>query len=30
VAVPLIESAADVAAKEAEAVIGNIDEAASK
>jgi len=30
VAVPLIESAADVAAREAEAVIGNIDEAASK
>jgi TRAP-type C4-dicarboxylate transport system permease small subunit len=30
VAVPLIESAADVAAKEAEAVIGNIGEAAPK
>ena len=30
VAVPLIESAADVAAKEAEAVIGNIDEGAAK
>jgi TRAP-type C4-dicarboxylate transport system permease small subunit len=30
VALPLIESAADVAAREAEAVIGNIDEAASK
>jgi TRAP-type C4-dicarboxylate transport system permease small subunit len=30
VAVPLIESAADVAAKEAEAVIGNMNEAAPK